>query len=309
MSFGGLAVETFATYTSDKWSSMVHNLARMKAKETLLQLSERAATGIGEELAGLVRASSDEIPNVSNHKRVDSQWVYWFRNQEERDTLASFLKATPLDQATIFNIAPQDKHATLAVILREPEIWIGLRIAPGALVDRRNLGSKLSKSWEREALRDRLRELPEGAQVGSEGATVPTAEVTLDTLAEMTERLGDKEPTWLLGHAVASADAIELGPDLADHVGRWLGVLAPFYRWAAWTRSNDHIEATKQIQEEKAAKRRQATSYQSGDKVRIVAGLFSGKLGVVENVDTKAQVKVRVGKMSVVVSGHDLVPG
>ena len=121
--------------------------------------------------------------------------------------------------------------------------------------------------------------------------------------------LGEEAPAWSIGHGINADEAIELGVDLSDHVLRWLGVFAPFYRFAAWSRENDFIEAGKQIQEEKAQKRRQATGFRKGDKVRITGGLFSGKRGVVEAIDSKAQVKVRVGKMSVVVSGHDLHPG
>ncbi|MFC1611301.1 transcription termination/antitermination protein NusG, partial [Myxococcota bacterium] len=71
---------------------------------------------------------------------------------------------------------------------------------------------------------------------------------------------------------------------------------------------NDHIDMGRQLQEEKAQKRRQALGYNPGDKVRIISGVFAGKTGVVQNIDTKAQVKVQVGKMSLVVSGSDLTP-
>jgi len=306
MIFKGFDQAAFATYSQEKWSSMVHNLARMKVKDAMLALCAQATAHLGDELQGLVRAASDDIPNITNHKRVDAQWVYWFRGPTERDSLASFLKATPLNEATIFNIAPQDKHATLAVIIREGEIWTGLRIASGALVDRRNLASKLAKPWERETLLALLAELPEGTELGLAGESHPITEITDADLAGVAERLVEDERAFIAGHRVAAQEVIELGDELSDHVGRWLGVLAPVYRFAAWSRDNDFIEAGKQIQEEKAAKRRQATSYHKGDKVRIIGGLFAGKLGIVESIDTKAQVKVRVGKMSVVVSGHDL---
>lgn len=309
MTFNGLDAQAFATYSQEKWSSMVHNLARMKVKDAMVALCERAAVDLDDELVGLARATSDEIPNITNQKKVDTQWVYWLRGPDDRASLASFLERTPLDQATIFNIAAQDKHVTLAVIIRESGLWIGLRVASGAVVDRSNLASKLAKSWERERLLELLDELPEGAAVGSENQQTPTREVTLELLRTYSELLASEGPPWLLGHNIPAAETTELGTELADHVGRWLGVLAPIYRFVAWDRDNDFIEANKQIQAEKAQKRRQATSYRQGDKVRIVGGLFSGKVGVVESIDTKAQVKVRVGKMSVVVSGHDLLPG
>lgn len=312
MAFKGLSQEIFATYSAEKWSSMVHNLARMKAKETMLALCDRVQEQLdlteGGVLEGLVRSASDEIPNITNQKKVDAQWVFWFRGPQERENLASFLKKTELTQAHIFDIAPQDKHATLAVVLREAGLWMGVRVAAGASVDRQNLASKLDKSWERETLAELLAELPEGSVIGSEPSALPAKDARPDGLAEMIGSLGKEHPPWVVGHSIAADEAIELGTDLPDLVARWLGVLVPIYRFAAWTRDNDFIEAGKAIKEEKEAKRRQATSYQKGDRVRVINGMFTGKNGVVESVDTKAKVRVRVGKMSVVVSGHDLVP-
>jgi len=306
MSFKGLSPNVFEAFAPSKWSSMAYNLERMKAKDALTELAQYSTDDLVGELTGLARANSDEIPNITNQRKVDSLWVYWFRDTKERESLKSFLAKTPLDQSTIFNIAPQDKHATLAVIVREQELWVGLRIAPGAVVDRRNLASKLEKSWLRENLDDLIGDLPDGALIGFEDDPKIIDEAT-GGLDDFGARLAGKDSAWELGHTIAKEDAVELGADLAEYVGRWLGVLAPVYRYAAWSAENDFIEATKKIQEEKAEKRRQARSYRSGDKVRIVSGLFAGKLGVVESIDTKAQVKVRVGTMSVVVAGTDLV--
>ncbi len=306
MSFQGLTEEVFATYSPDKWSSMVHNLARMQAKEKLVQLTTVAAGGLIEELQGLAKASSDEIPNITNGKKVDSQWVYWFRDPTERDSLQSFLKATPLDGATMFNIAAQDKHCTLAVILREKEIWIGFRVAAGATVDRQNLQSKLEKSWERESLVELMQELPEGTVLGSEGKGIEVSEISPDDLAH--QPLSKTDPLWQVGHSVSIEDAIGFGGDLADHLARWLGALVPVYRVCAWSRDNDFIAATKQIQQEKQQQRKQATSFKEGDMVRVTAGLFSGQLGEVLAGGAKSKLKVRVGKMTVEVPGKDLVP-
>jgi hypothetical protein len=280
----------------------------MRAKETVVALCDAAQTALDEELDGLARAASDEIPNITNHKKVDAQWVYWFRDASARKALASFLEKTPLDSVKLFDIAPHDKHIALTVSVREEHLWIGLRLAPGATVDRRNFAAMLGKSWEREQLKELLDDLPDGASFGIEGEHSPTAQVTADTLAELAGRLGPDDPVFSLGHEMAAAEAIELGEDLADHVGRWLGTLVPAYRFIAWVPSNDHIGAGKQLQEEKAEKRRQALGYKSGDKVRIISGVFAGKTGVVQTIDDKAQVKVQVGKMSVVLSGNDLTP-
>jgi len=306
MEFKGISRDAFDAYAPEKWSSNVHNLARMRTKDIMLALCDKAAADLTDEIAGLARAASDEVPNITNQQKVDSQWVYWFRGPKEREALASFLQKTPLDQATIFNTTPQDKHATLAVVLREQGLWIGLRIAPGASIDRRNFASKLAKSWERERFAELLGEMPEGVHCGLDTEVCPTIEADLAWIEGEAQRVANSPEAWQIGHLVEADEAIGFGDDLPDHVGRWLGTFTPLYRFVAWSRDNDNIEVAKKIQEEKAEKRRKAVSFKKGDKVRIIAGLFSGKRGVVEAIDTKAKVKVRVGKMSVMVSGKEL---
>ena len=306
--FDGFTQEMFSAYAPEKWASNVHNLPRMRNKDAMLALCDLAQQGLEGELQGLSRAASDEIPNIVNGKKVDAQWVYWFRDQAARTSLASFLEKTPLDQGSIFNIAPQDKHVTLSVVLRQQDIWVGLRVAAGAVVDRKNLASKLGQSWEREHFMAVLAEVPEGALMGFEDELKSVQEITPDILANYAERMLTHPAAFLLGHTMKAEEVVALNKELADHVHRWIGLLAPLYRFTAWTRDNDLIEASKQIQEEKAQKRRQATNFTKGDRVRFIAGLFTGKLGVVQETDTKAQVKVLVGKMSVVVPGSDLTP-
>jgi hypothetical protein len=307
--FVGLTADAFATYAPDKWSSNVHNLTRMRVKDSMVALADRAQRGLAEQLSGLERAASDEVPNIANQKKVDSQWVFWFRDAAARTALAAFLEKVKLDQSALLNLATQDKHAALAVVLRQNEVWAGFQVAPGATVDRRNLHAKLAKGWERERLLEVLKALPQGASFGFGAELHPIGEATLATIEAHGEELGhDHTPVWHVGYSINPDKAVAAGESLADEVARWLAAVAPLYRFVAWTRDNDHIEAGKQLQEEKAQKRRQATNFNTGDRVRIISGLFSGKIGVVQETDTKAQVKVRVGKMSVVVQGADLTP-
>jgi len=306
--FEGLTAEDCAIYAADKWASNVHNLKRMRVKDKMVALCDAAQKDLAEELDGLVRAVSDEIPNITNHKKVDAQWVYWFRDEKERKALKTSLEKTLLDERKLFDIAAQDKHLALAVVLRETELWVGLRAAPRASIDRRNLSAMLGKAWERQQLLELLKDLPEGAVTGLEGALVPVGEVTLDGLAELAGKIGDDDPAWLLGESIDAEDVVGLGDELAELVHRWLGALTRHYRFIAWSRNNDHIAMGKQIQEEKAQEKRKSLKFNNGDKVRIVSGVFSGKTGVVQGIDNKAQVKVQVGKLAVVIAGTDLTP-
>ena len=73
MAFDGLSTEAFAAYSPDKWSSNVHNLARMQAKDNLLALCDHATHNLDAELTGLARAASDHMPNITNHKKVEKK--------------------------------------------------------------------------------------------------------------------------------------------------------------------------------------------------------------------------------------------
>jgi transcription antitermination factor NusG len=306
--FSGLTVDAFATYAPEKWSSNVHNLTRMRVKDALVGCCERVQQACATELDGLDRAASDEMPNLSNQKKVDSQWVFWFRDAAARTALASFLEHIKLDQSALLNIAPQDKHASIAVVMRQSELWVGVYMGPGATVDRRNTVAKLQKGWERERMLDVLRGLTPGATVGLGAESQTVTDANLQHLEEQAAALDASEAAWGLGYTIPAADAVAAGEGLAGRIALHVKALVPVYRFLAWTKDNDQIEAQKQLQEEKKEKRRQAAHFSSGDHVRIMAGLFSGKTGVVMETDTKAQVKVRVGKMSVVVPSADLNP-
>ena len=219
------------------------------------------------------------------------------------------MEKTPLDEAKIFNIAAQDKHAILAVILREQELWVGLRLASGAQVDRRNFASKIKKSWKRERFLELLQELPEGALIGCEDSPMITSDVDDEVITNYVGNLGPDDPAWELGYRLSPGEAIEMGLDLPDYIGRWLGAFMPFYRFGAWSRDNDFIAATKQIEEEKAQKQHQLDQFKEGDKVRVIEGLFAGKVGVIESIENKGEIKVQVGLMSVVLKASTVTRG
>ena len=305
----GLSKDIFQTYVPEKWSSNVHNLPRMRAKDTILALCDQAAQPLAEALTGLSRAASDEIPNIMNQKKVDAQWVYWFRDATARTSLASFLEKTKLDEATIFNIAPQDKHITLAIVVRQEGLWVGVRLAHGAVVDRKNVASKFEKTWEREQFTALLQACGDSYQVGFEQALMPTAAVTHETYEAWQQALIQDTHPWQIGVLVAASEIVEKSrEEITEHLQTSLRTLIPLYRFCSWTRENDQIEANKQLQDEKQLKRKNLTGLSSGDKVRFVSGLFSGKIGIVQETDTKSQVKVLVGKMSVVVAHNEITP-
>ena len=313
--FAGLRQEMFELYVVAKWSSNVHNLPRMRSKDAMIALAAAVhdqAPGLFENLA---RAASDEIPNISNQKCVRAQWAYWARDAAERKGLATFLEKMPLGDANIFTVAAHEKHASLALIANHEGLDVALSVPITATVDRRNLAAKLSQSWERQAALSLLHELPPEAQLWL-GEAPARAVSTLDDAGlaqlghELVSQAGPAKAAGSLrvGFRLSPEQAEHAGLGLVDEVVARLPTLTRLYRFAAWHRSNDVIEAAKQLQAEKAEKRRTATPFRRKEPVRVVGGLFRGQRGtVVECDDPRGQVKVQLGRMAVMIASDDLV--
>ena len=153
--FEGLTQDNFEAYTEDKWSSMVHNLTRMKAKDALSSLVKATTDTHQISFNAMVAGSSDEIPNITNSKRVDAQWFYWYRDKSQRDSLNKILDRLELSSDTVFQTAPQDKHIVIGFKLSQHSLDVGLFIAATASVDRRNLRARLEQSWGKEKAADK----------------------------------------------------------------------------------------------------------------------------------------------------------
>ncbi|MEE2962022.1 MAG: hypothetical protein VYA34_14905 [Myxococcota bacterium] len=307
--FGGLDKEHFDTYLPSKWSSMVHNLARMKTKSTMIALGDTTALGLDDEIFGqMVRGASDEIPNISNQKKVDSQWIYWFRSKQDREQLSTLLGKTVLEKESIFNTSAHDKHITLTLILSHEKFWVGIQIAPNAKVDRLNLAAKLQVEEKPEVFLNRLANLPTEAVMGFGDNLASAVKAPLENMKELTLQLAESDQRFYLGFSYAIEEASDLGINLVGKIRENLNTLIPCYRFMAWSKQNDFIGATKQIRAEQSQKQEKAKSLKEGDKVRITSGLLSGQIGVVDKIDAKMMTKVSVGKMSMKVPSADLIP-
>lgn len=306
--FKGLTSEHFATYEPSRWSSMVHNLARMKAKDEMVALANQSTQEILASLEHLVRGSSDEIPNITNQKKVDCQWIYWYRNKEDRETLANFLGKTVLDSASLFTTAAQDKHMVLGLVLSETKVSVGLHIAPSAEVDRRNFLAHLKDEYKIDKSLEAFAALPENMMMGNPEDLKPIGEWTVQDDRTQLEELLESDSPFFLGYVVDSELGAEMGAELSSWVQNGIESLLPFYTHIAWSKTNDCIGQGRAVKKAKEEKIKKSANFQTGDKVRITTGLLSGKVGIIENIDAKAMVKVAVGKMSVKVPGQDLIP-
>ncbi len=307
MAFEGFTPELFETYAPEKWSSNAHNLPRMRAKDALIQLADQLVQTLGVRYTNLQRGASDEIPNILNQKKVDAQWVYWMRNPEEKKALSVLFEKLRLDGSLLMTTATQDKHAMVGLMLDQESVRVTLRIAGEAQVDRKNLAAKLGKEQYAAPFLELLKELPEGFEIGVHTYT-PAEAFFPDSISELSAALAERGGAFAIRRVWPRADALAAGASIVPPLAAGLEALEPLYRFCDWSRENDHTEVGARLQKVEAEKQAKALAFEPGQQVRIVGGMFAGKTGRVEDIDAKAKVKVRVGTMSVMVSGRELTP-
>jgi hypothetical protein len=234
---GGLLDEHFDVYLPDRWSSNLHNLTRMKAKDRVLRLAKKAGSSLAD--SGLHLESSSEIPSVWNGREVRDQWVFWVRDKDACKRLQPILTSR-LDLATRVK-APADhfKHVLLCIRLDHEVVEVGVRLSQYATIDITNLLGRAEA--EPEAF---------GAEITAlDGAlTLDGEPVRVDTVLSAARDLLSGERDWLvLSTQIKRDEALSLGLDLEERISNIVTLTGPFFRFCLWTEENDHIDVTSEL--------------------------------------------------------------
>ena len=129
----------FDAYAPEKATSNAYSRPRLEVKQRALAW----ARGVVARLADLGIAvdvhGSDEHPSLRNKKRVDCQWVFFWRDQAARDELDRLLDRGRSIAAVIDDPSPYTRHAFLA--LRLDTNAIEVRAMPRFDVSKRTISS------------------------------------------------------------------------------------------------------------------------------------------------------------------------
>ncbi|MBN2362150.1 MAG: hypothetical protein JXR83_22050 [Deltaproteobacteria bacterium] len=309
MEWQGFTADDFALYRPERRTSAMYTLKRRAVKDKLRALEECLRSALGASLDGLAAEFSDDSPSLVNHHCVDRQWLCWLRDAAAQQRLRSLLDKIKLTAPDALDVAAHHKHAHLALVVDERGVEVGLRLHRRASVDRENLAARLKEGWARDGLARLIGRCGEGALFGAcDGRELPTvaaAAASAEAMATLADEAAGRE--WLAVCALTPADdAVAAGAALAESCGQRLHALAEIYRFCAWTPDNDHIAARKAIKE--AGTGQQKSGFKKGDRVRILAGLWSGRSGTVEEIDRKGGLKVLVGLVAVKVDVSEVAP-
>lgn len=234
---GGLLDADFDVYRPECWSSNLHNLTRMKAKERVVRLAKNAESALSD--LGLKLEASSEIPSVWNGREVRDQWAFWVRNKEAARTLQPIL-ASRLDLATRVK-APADhfKHALVCIRLDHEAVEVGIRLSQYATIDLANLIGRADA--ESELLAQTLDGLPDSVSLDGEPATS-------SSLLAGARGLLSGEREWLfLGARIERADAVALGEELPSRMAEFVSAVAPVFQFCLWAEDNDFVGVSKEL--------------------------------------------------------------
>ena len=303
--FAGLTSQDFDAYQERKWRSNAYNRERLEVKQKLLDFGQHVA-GLSElDGSPLLCEASTEHPALWNQKCVEAQELFFSRNAEGRAKLEKLMVAKKPLAALIEDPSPRRAHVVLTLRLALDSVFVGLKLHADAEVDRKNLLAKLAQDWLLEEFADVIRALPEATHADVGGTAIDCQAPDTDAIARAaTELATSNSKTLVFGQSIDRNMAIELGSKLSEQLSTLLQTMLPLYQYIAWHRDNDYISISDQLREQTV--RRKQRGLRSGDKVTIVEGIFAGRAGQIQEIDSKGQLKVLVGKMPIKVKASDV---
>jgi len=310
--FAGLIDKDFDAYLPHKWKSNVFNRERLDVKQKLLELGrELAGAMVAADDSPLLYEASVEHPALWNHKQVEAQHLFFSRNAAARREIDGIIDRSRPMSTMLEDPTPQRNHVFLGLSMNHEGLDIALRLHPDAHVDRQNFERKLEEAWEREKFLDLAHALPAGTHVGVlEGGHGPAAELDADKLRGLLADLARAEAPGTRTHwfsftrTLSRAAVVAAGVDVVTTARLELQALLPIYHFIAWSRDNDFVSMKEQIKQEKTVKRQKGLS--KNDRVKIVRGMFSGRTGVVQEIDARGALKVLVGTVAVKVAADEV---
>jgi hypothetical protein len=291
--FAGFTAAHFDAFEERKWSSHRFNLERMASEASLKALMKAIAPGLKQAADDLEWEGTSASPSIINGKQVDSLCQYLTRAPSEMNAIKKVVDKEISLAASINHSNALHGFAFPGLRLHEGGLDIGLWLHSHAVLDKRNLAAGIADPIERTQLPILLDNLGDEAQVVLDGEQLRVDEWFASPSL-------DKVSGWfsICNRLGRDSELISSG----DHIEELTNLLLPYmglFRFIAWSSTNDRLQLSRQLKEERKERVRRRSGFAAGDSVKVIEGLLSGKLGKVTGVDTKGRVKVQIGHIAI----------
>lgn len=306
--FDGLAETDFDAFQPSKWRSHAFNRERLEVKLKLTDLGADLDKRFAEKLSDQEMGLTPERPSVFNKHQAEDLTLYFLRNEQSRRVMGNILDQSSSMIDTMHDSALHHRHINLALRVHDQGAEVGLWIHENAWVDWKNMVQRCREYWEREKLTELLSTLPQTIMyVRGHPRVSEVKSVSQLDIDRILEGFSEKGPWSFFGEVLDRSDSILLTPELADRVESVFHSLIEFYQYICWRPDNDYQNLNELVKKEKQKAETKFTDLKPGDKVRIVKGLATGRIGVVNAIERKGKVKVRIGTMMVTMDLDELI--
>ena len=200
-----------------------------------------------------------------------------------------------LNSPFALDVLPYHEHLSRFVQIDQGGLTWGLILHRKAKLDTRNLHAFLSAFEGEKALANLLEPLAD-AQTANDVEGPQSEGVKADQLLPNGEGKG-----WCLWWR-----AEVIGDDLGERIAADMARCDALFDALKWTSKNDLCGA---LAEHKAVREEASKSrFREGDRVRIIAGLFAGRIGRVEKRHDNGGVSLGIGPVTIQVADHEISP-
>jgi hypothetical protein len=249
-----LTERDFDAYLPEKATSNAFTRPRLEVKQRALGWARNVTARLAEQGFGVEVHATDEHLSHRNKRRVDDQWVFFWRDEAARSELDQLLERSRSIADVIDDPSPYTRHAFLGLRIDSTAVEVGFAVHPEAKVDIDNLRARLAEGSEHlaEELAKALHALPDqfelraGGEQG-EAMRLPCSAASPSQIAAVLARCASENvPLWI-GWRVPRATAAEHASILGEQLEDAVLALFPVYRLIAWSRDNDHLGIEREI--------------------------------------------------------------
>lgn len=240
--FDGFVLEDFEAYLPEKWSSNMFTLPRRRVKDKLESLGQLLLDELAQAGLRLEMHLSDDHPSLWNKKKVDTQWLFFSRDEDAKKKLSEVIDTEKTLAATLADPTPLYRHVFIGVSVDQGNLEVGLRLHHDAWVDRKNLVALVSNPDSNVAF-DALRSgLSDGFVMGLVGGELtPVKDLDPEGLRRITAEFDQKKGWLFLGMRMSNVEAAGMGEEARERIRDFFRSLVPVYRFFAWSPSNDAV--------------------------------------------------------------------
>ena len=245
----------FDAYLPEKATSNAFTRPRLEVKQRALGWARNVTARLAEQGFGVEVHATDEHLSHRNKRRVDAQWVFFWRDEAARNELDRLLDRARSIAEVIDDPSPYTRHAFLGLRIDATAVEVCFAVHPEAKVDIDNLRARLAEGSEHlaEELAKSLHALPEQFEIRAggergEAMRLPCSAASPEQIAAVLARCASENvPLWI-GWRVPRETALEHAEILGEQLEDAVLALFPVYRLIAWSRDNDHAGIDREIE-------------------------------------------------------------